>query len=96
MEQCVAYRVELKFLDDGLAHVAVDVDIHDIDVGSVDYLAKLGIAYRESQSYGPSVLTLCLSIEVAGTESLLAHKLGCFLANALANLAVDADFFHDF
>ena len=74
--------------------MAVDVELYGVDVGGVKELAELTFCYAESGSLGQTVLTLLLTIEVAGNDTLLTQLLGSFLAAGDTCCAFDLDCFH--
>jgi hypothetical protein len=67
--------VELKLLDDSLANVTVDVEVHHIDLRRIDSLTEFCEGSTESESLGQTVLTSLLTIDVTGNQTLLAEFL---------------------
>ena len=75
VQQRVRCGVELKLLDDSLVLSTINVQIDNIYVGSVHCVTQLSHRGSESQCLGQTVLTLLLTIQIAGNHTLLAKQL---------------------
>ena len=95
VQQSIACGVELQLLDDSLVLRAVDVQVHYIYVWGIDSLTQFSSRCCESQCLGQTVLTLLLTIQIAGYQTLLAKQLRGLLACVGALLTVYINLFHN-
>ena len=70
MDGIVSYRVELKLVKDSQIVLAIDVEVHDVAVGSVGESLEVSCIYREE-----NVLD-SVAVEIAGYLTLSADALG--------------------
>ena len=94
MEQSVCHWVELKLLHHCLVLLAVDVEVHYIDVWSVNNLAELAHWANERHCYRSTVLVLLLTVDVAWDKTLLARQFRGLLAKVGALLTCYVNLFH--
>ena len=73
----------------------VNVQIDNINVGSIDSLANVCSSNSKGQSFGQTILTLLLTIQITGYQTLLAKQLRGFLAYIGALLTVQVNLFHN-
>ena len=74
MDGIVRYRVELKLVKDSQIVLAIDVEVHDVTVGSVGESLEVSCIYREEN------VLHSVAVEVAGYLTLSADALGERLA----------------
>lgn len=80
VEHVVLYRVELNFLQDTFVVFAVDVDVNEVDVRSIDELVDFLFANREMDGFRLAVGILLFSVENAWNVTAVADGFGSFLA----------------
>ena len=68
---------------------AVDVDVDEIDVGSIDELVDFLLAYGEVKGFGQTVFVFLLTINDTGNTTVLTDFFGSFLAEVGTHGAVD-------
>jgi hypothetical protein len=86
--------VELKLLHDSLVLLTIDSQVDAIDVGRINEVANLRCSYRETESYGQTVLATLLAIQVARNRTALADFTSGLLASSGAGCALYVDTFH--
>ena len=86
VQNSVCYWVELNLLHDSDVLLALDVDVDDINVRSVDSLAQLCERNYERESLR-TVLALLLTVEVTWDHALCTGSLRSLLADNFALLA---------
>ena len=79
MKHVVLNSVELDFLNYSLAVLTIEVDVYQIDFGSVNYLVDLLFVNEEVDSFGSTVCILLFTVDYAGNETLLTNFLGSLL-----------------
>ena len=94
MKESVCYRVELEFLDNSNLLLALDVDVANEYVRSINCLANLVERDSELCCYWQTVLSSYLTVNVTWDESLFAKSLCRLLARLGALYAIKSDFFN--
>ena len=73
MKQRVGNGMELQLFDDGLVCLAIDVEVDNVNIGCVDYLAQFGCGAGKCQSNGLAFFA-SFAIEVTGNETFFSQK----------------------
>ena len=94
VKNSVSYRVELDILEDSCVRLAVDNEVDNIDVRSVDNLTELSHRNCKSHSCRLAVL-LCEAVNVARNKSFLTQCLRSFLAKVCTLLTCYINLFHN-
>jgi hypothetical protein len=94
VQYVVLHGVELSFLEDSKALLAINIKLHCVDIGRIEELAELGLGDSERESLGKTLLVLEFTIEIAGDNALLTQLLGSLLAAGDTCCAFDFDCFH--